>query len=152
LNGVVTILFTDLVGSTELFGRMGEGRADALRREHFAMLRAALAAHSGDEVKSIGDSVMAAFTSPARAIACAIEMQQRVDAVRSLVGSRGGFTFKDIGSLPLKGIDVSQPTASALVRELAEIGILSELTGKQRNRVFAYSEYLMLFPGAGSRE
>ncbi|MBW3589726.1 MAG: AAA family ATPase [Actinobacteria bacterium] len=164
MNSVVTILFTDLVGSTELFRRIGEDRADALRREHFAMLRAALATHGGEEVKSIGDSIMAAFVSPARGIACAIEMQQRVDAlgrggghglalrvgmnageatvedgdyfgipvviakrlcddaepgeilvsdvVRALVGSRGSFTFKSVGSLALKGIDDPVPACA----------------------------------------
>jgi Fic family protein len=47
---------------------------------------------------------------------------------------------------------VSQPTASSLVRALTEIGLLTELTGKRRNRVFAYRAYLDLFPGAESRE
>jgi Fic family protein len=48
-------------------------------------------------------------------------------------------------------LDVSQPTASALVRDLEALRILDEITGKQRNRVFAYRDYLALFPGAGSR-
>jgi len=48
-------------------------------------------------------------------------------------------------------VDVSQPTASALVRDLEEIGILRERTGKRRNRLFAYQPYLDLFPGATSR-
>jgi Fic family protein len=48
-------------------------------------------------------------------------------------------------------LGVSQPTASALVRDFETVGILDEVTGKQRNRVFAYRDYLDLFPGAGSR-
>jgi Fic family protein len=48
-------------------------------------------------------------------------------------------------------VDVSQPTASALVRDLEEIGILRERTGKRRNRLFAYQPYLDLFPGVTSR-
>jgi Fic family protein len=48
-------------------------------------------------------------------------------------------------------LDVSQPTASALVRDLDEIGLLREFTGRQRNRLFAYQPYLDLFPGATSR-
>jgi len=51
-----------------------------------------------------------------------------------------------------QALGVSQPTASALLRDLQELEILEELTGKQRNRVFAYSDYLALFPGAGSRD
>jgi Fic family protein len=49
-------------------------------------------------------------------------------------------------------LNVSQPTASALVAGLADAGILEEITGKQRNRVFAYRQYLDLFPGAASRQ
>ncbi|MEX0755029.1 MAG: Fic family protein [Actinomycetota bacterium] len=45
-------------------------------------------------------------------------------------------------------ISVSQPTASALVRDLEEIRLLREFTGRQRNRLFAYQPYLDLFPGA----
>lgn len=51
-----------------------------------------------------------------------------------------------------RALAVSQPTASTMVAKLQEIGILNEITGKQRNRVFAYQDYLALFPGAGRRE
>ena len=49
-------------------------------------------------------------------------------------------------------LGVSQPTSSALVRDLTNLGILRELTGKKRNRVFAYRDYLNLFPGVSSRQ
>jgi Fic family protein len=48
-------------------------------------------------------------------------------------------------------VEVSQPTASALVRDLEGIGLLREFTGKRRNRLFGYQPYLDLFPGATSR-
>jgi Fic family protein len=48
-------------------------------------------------------------------------------------------------------IDVSSPTANALVRDFQRIGILKELTGRQRRRVFSYQEYLDLFPEAATR-
>lgn len=48
-------------------------------------------------------------------------------------------------------LEVSQPTASALVRDLADAGLLVEMTGKQRHRRFAYAEYLRLFPDADQR-
>ncbi|MDQ4023987.1 MAG: Fic family protein [Actinomycetota bacterium] len=54
-------------------------------------------------------------------------------------------------SLVTTFIGVSQPTASALVRDLERIGILREITGRRRNRVFAYDEYLDLFPDATVR-
>jgi Fic family protein len=49
-------------------------------------------------------------------------------------------------------LGVSQPTASALVRDLAGLRILRELTGKRRNRIFGYAEYLSLFPGVEARD
>ncbi|MGH2595464.1 MAG: helix-turn-helix domain-containing protein [Actinomycetota bacterium] len=49
-------------------------------------------------------------------------------------------------------LNVSQPTAAALVRELARIGVLRELTGKRRNRLFGCTKYLDMFPGAQSRD
>jgi Fic family protein len=48
-------------------------------------------------------------------------------------------------------LDVSQPTASALIRDLVQLQILVERTGKQRYRVFGYQNYLDLFPGASQR-
>ena len=72
----VTILFTDLAGSTALFERRGDEAADALRREHFAALRGAVAQHGGREVKSTGDGLMVAFASAVAGVRCAIDMQR----------------------------------------------------------------------------
>jgi DNA-binding SARP family transcriptional activator len=76
-SGVVTFMFTDVVGSTEVLDRLGDDAADELRRQHFAALRQALKAHGGAEVKSLGDGLMAAFTSPLAALRCAVEIQQQ---------------------------------------------------------------------------
>jgi Fic family protein len=50
-----------------------------------------------------------------------------------------------------ESVAVSQPTASALVKDLTRIGILREVTGRRRDRLFAYDRYLALFPGADDR-
>ena len=76
--GVVSFLFTDVVGSTELLERVGDDTADELRRRHFAVLREALDAHGGTEVKSLGDGLMAAFASPLAAVRCAVAIQRAV--------------------------------------------------------------------------
>ncbi|MCW3057078.1 MAG: hypothetical protein JWO21_1047 [Solirubrobacterales bacterium] len=76
--GTVTLLFTDLVGSTELMEQLGDDAGDRLRREHFAMLRESAREHSGQEVKSLGDGLMVAFPSAVSAVNCAITMQQRI--------------------------------------------------------------------------
>jgi len=73
---LATILLTDLVGSTRLATSVGPVRADELREEHFALLRDAIAAHEGKEVKNTGDGLMVAFTSASGAVKCAVSMQQ----------------------------------------------------------------------------
>ncbi len=72
----VTILFSDLVGSTSLESQVGPARADELRREHFTILREAIAEADGEEVKNTGDGIMAVFPSAAGATDCAVAMQQ----------------------------------------------------------------------------
>ena len=78
----VTVVFTDLVGSTELASRLGHDAYEALRHEHFTALRAAVAKHNGTEVKTTGDGLMLRFDSAASAIACAVAMQQATDGAR----------------------------------------------------------------------
>ena len=156
--GVMTLLFTDLVGSTELLQRLGDDAAEELRRVHFSLVRRALAAAGGDEVKTLGDGLMAAFTSPVQAARGAVDVQRAIeehnleqpperelhlrvglhagepiedegdfhgtavvvarrlcdkaqggqilasDLVAGLIGSRGGFRFRAMGPLKLKGL------------------------------------------------
>src|SRR5262247_1771774 len=75
----VTVVFTDLVGSTELASRLGHDAYEALRHAHFTALRGAVSKHNGSEVKTTGDGLMLAFDSAADAIACAVSMQQATD-------------------------------------------------------------------------
>ncbi len=81
----MTILFTDLVGSTELSYSRSPEAADELRRAHFSILRRVLAESGGFEVKSLGDGIMASFPAASSALACAVAMQQQVE----LEGRRG---------------------------------------------------------------
>src|SRR2546428_11121856 len=76
---VVTLLFTDLVASTEISQRLGEDAAEDFRRGHFRLLREALSASGGEEVKNLGDGLMVVFDSPSDAVACAEAMQQAVE-------------------------------------------------------------------------
>ncbi len=75
----VTVLFTDLVGSTELADRLGHAAYEMLRSAHFDALRAALTTHNGTEVKTTGDGLMVCFASVGDAISCAVAMQQAAD-------------------------------------------------------------------------
>jgi class 3 adenylate cyclase len=76
----VTLMFTDLRGSTALYARLGDARAYGLVREHFAYLAAAVRRHDGAIVKTIGDAVMAAFADPANAVRAALAVQRGVAA------------------------------------------------------------------------
>ncbi|MGZ4712127.1 MAG: ATP-binding protein [Acidimicrobiia bacterium] len=76
--GLVTILFTDLVGSTALSQELGDHAADDVRREHFEVLRQAVSRTGGTEVKTIGDALMVSYPAAADAVAGAVAMQQGV--------------------------------------------------------------------------
>ncbi|HEY5626104.1 MAG TPA: adenylate/guanylate cyclase domain-containing protein, partial [Dehalococcoidia bacterium] len=71
-----TILFPDVEGSTALTDRLGDARARELLREHESVVREALKAHGGSEVKTMGDGFMASFSSATKALECAIAMQR----------------------------------------------------------------------------
>jgi class 3 adenylate cyclase len=74
----VTVLFTDLQGSTALYREIGDGPAYQLVREHFRFLIDIVRAHDGALVKTIGDAVMAAFISPQQAVLAALAMQEKI--------------------------------------------------------------------------
>jgi class 3 adenylate cyclase/tetratricopeptide (TPR) repeat protein len=76
----VTVMFTDLVGSTELASRVGPDPAEQLRVEHFGLLREAIAGSNGHEVKNVGDGLMVVFGSAAAAMACAATIQRRIES------------------------------------------------------------------------
>ncbi len=75
-EGTVTVLFTDVVGSTQLLERLGEERARELFREHDAVVREALGSCGGTEVEKEGDSFMLVFSSARAAVRCATEIQR----------------------------------------------------------------------------
>ena len=77
----VTVLFTDLQGSTAIYERVGDLRAYDLVRRHFAALRAIAAAEGGAIVKTIGDAVMASFADPLWAMRAAVRMGHEIAAL-----------------------------------------------------------------------
>ncbi|HYM33077.1 MAG TPA: nickel-binding protein [Candidatus Cybelea sp.] len=88
-GGLRAVMFTDIVGSTELTARLGDSAALELVRVHDALVRRGLDAHGGREVKHTGDGIMAAFDKAANAVRAAADIQRRfsaynVDASESL--------------------------------------------------------------------
>ena len=76
----VTLLFTDLKGSTALYEDVGDAPAYGLVREHFEFLAGLVLENDGSVVKTIGDAVMAAFADPADGLRCAIAIQTQLGA------------------------------------------------------------------------
>ena len=77
---MVAVLMTDLVGSTAMADRVGPVVAEDLRTEHFGLLRGTLERTAGREVKNLGDGLMVVFSSASESLACAVQMQQVVEA------------------------------------------------------------------------
>ena len=82
----VTLLFTDLKGSTAMYERLGDLNAYALVREHFALLGTIIQDHSGAIVKTIGDAVMAVFSRPADAVSAALYILSEIEHYNSKHG------------------------------------------------------------------
>jgi class 3 adenylate cyclase len=76
----ITLLFTDLKGSTALYDRIGDLNAFSLVQRHFDLLQDVITRHHGAIIKTIGDAVMATFLEPADAVAAALSMRSEIDA------------------------------------------------------------------------
>lgn len=74
--GTLTVLFTDLRGSTQLYREIGDAPAFGCVMNHFDVLRSAIAEEDGALVKTIGDAVMAVFRRPAGALRAILRAQQ----------------------------------------------------------------------------
>jgi class 3 adenylate cyclase len=72
----VTLMFTDIVGSTEYFESAGDIAGRQMIQTHNDLLFPIIAEHGGRVIKTIGDSIMASFPDPARGVECAIHMQE----------------------------------------------------------------------------
>ena len=82
----VSIMFTDLKGSTALYERIGDSQAYHLVREHFAVLGAAVRDNNGTVVKTVGDAIMGAFTNPVDAFNCAVQIHADFAAFNATSG------------------------------------------------------------------
>ena len=138
-DGTVTIVFTDIEGSSAITETLGDQEAREVFRAHEAMIREQLAKHSGYEVKSMGDGFMLAFSSARRAVQCAISIQQRFASysdqhpehpLRVRMGLHAGEVVREEDDLYGKNVILASRIAaeasggqilvSALLRELIE--------------------------------
>lgn len=79
-EGMVVVLFTDIADSTALTQRLGDAGAQELVRAHDTIVRKALSARGGSEIKHTGDGIMASFPTASSALECAIAIQGAVDS------------------------------------------------------------------------
>ncbi len=107
-EGTVTVLSTDLVGSTLLNQRLGDEAATAVERELAALAQEQIDKQRGVVVKDTGDGLMVAFQSARRAVACAQEIQRAIarrnrsradSAVQLRVGLHTGEVLTEDGGL-----------------------------------------------------
>jgi len=118
-RGLTTLLFTDIVGSTEVAVELGDGRWRLLQSRHHAQVRRQLKRRGGREVDTAGDGFFATFKSPAEGVRCAAEI---VTAVHRLgLEVRAGL---HVGETELVGekVSVIAVTTAARVAALAGPG------------------------------
>lgn len=77
-EGTITMVFTDIEGSTAMIAKLGDEAALLLFRQHDALLREVLKKHDGTEVKHQGDGFLMTFTSARKAVACAVDIQRAI--------------------------------------------------------------------------
>jgi pimeloyl-ACP methyl ester carboxylesterase len=97
---LATIVFIDIVGSTETAAAMGDARWRALQERFFALTRRELEQHRGHEIDTAGDSVLARFDGPARAIRYALAVRDGVAQIDMAIRAglhTGELTLTDEG-------------------------------------------------------
>lgn len=105
--GFRAVMFTDIVGSTEMTARLGDRRSVEIVRAHDALVRRALAGHGGREVKHTGDGIMASFADTTAAVACARAIleafaefnRSSAEPIRVRIGLHAGEPVEDSNDL-----------------------------------------------------
>jgi class 3 adenylate cyclase len=138
-DGTVTMLFSDIEGSTALNERLGDVRWLELLRAHHALVREEVQRHGGYEVKSQGDGFMIAFPSARRAVECARAIQAAIESelgqhpdgpVRLRIGLHTGEAMREEADFYGKNVALAariadqarggEVLASSVVKQLTE--------------------------------
>ena len=147
------VLFTDLVGHTEMMSRLGDERGRTVLREHERIAREALKAHGGTEIKTTGDGFMASFGSVTRAVECAIALQRAFaeregEPLSVRVGLNAGEPIEEDGDL--FGATVILASRIAAKAERGEILVADTCAGYAAARGFSLLTVASSWP-RGSR-
>ncbi len=97
-EGLASVLFTDLEGSTTLAATLGDNRWSTLIDQHFQTVEGIVTAHRGQFVKSLGDGTLSSFQSANEALLAAINMQEAVNLtdLEPRLGLRVGIHTDDV--------------------------------------------------------
>jgi class 3 adenylate cyclase/pimeloyl-ACP methyl ester carboxylesterase len=125
---LATVLFTDIVGSTERLSQLGDERWRRQLEEHDEIVRAGLMRWRGNEIKTQGDGFLATFDGPARAVSCAAEIVDGVAALGLTVRAGLHTGECELRDDDVKGIAVH--IASRVMREAAPGEVLASSTVK----------------------
>jgi class 3 adenylate cyclase len=147
--GLRAVMFTDIVGSTEMTARLGDAAALELVRVHDALVRRGLNTHGGREVKHTGDGIMASFDKPANAVRAAAEIQRRfaaynADASESLsvrIGIHAGEPVAEHNDLFGATVQLAYRLCSEAEADgIVVSGIVRELCDEETARFVALGE------------
>src|SRR5437867_39742 len=154
------VLFTDIAGSTALTQRLGDTKAMDFVHLHDSTVRGSLSDTGGTEIKHTGDGMMASFGSVARAVECAIKVQQALaaeDAVRLRIGISAGEPVEESNDLfgaavqlaarACSKAEAGQIVVSGVVRDLC-IGKGFGFTDRGRARLKGFDEPVRLVEGS----
>jgi class 3 adenylate cyclase/tetratricopeptide (TPR) repeat protein len=150
-EGTVTILFTDVEGSTALHTARGDEVAREILGAHEKLVRHFVAEHGGHEIKSLGDGFMVAFASARRAVSCAVSIQRAFDdgargdsrsETRLRIGLNSGEVMEQDGDLLGAAVNAAariaakaaggQILVASVVKDLA--GVVPEVSFANRGR------------------
>jgi class 3 adenylate cyclase len=116
-------MFTDIVGSTDLIGTIGDEAWKDVVRWHDETLRTMIGSHRGEVVRTTGDGVFASFADADAALDCAIAIQRRLTEHRR----RHGFAPQvRIGVHAAEATEIDDDYAGLGVHEAARVGALAE--------------------------
>jgi class 3 adenylate cyclase len=138
-----TVLFTDLVGHTEMMSRLGDERGRAVLREHEDITRNVLKQHGGTEVKTMGDGFMASFGSVTKAVECAIALQRAFaeregEPLSVRVGLNAGEPIEEDGDL--FGATVILASRIAAKADAGEILVADTVRGLCSGKGFLFAD------------
>lgn len=140
---LTTLLFTDIVGSTETAARLGDRDWNTLVDSHHAVVRAQLDRFHGVEVNTTGDGFLAIFDGPARAVRCALAVKDALGAVG--ISIRAGVHTSEVeltgGDVRGLGVHVAgrimalaRPGEVIVTRVVRDLAVGSGLTFSERGR------------------